>query len=127
MNWRYAVVTDTTLDDFLSQYSPQVRELALGTRALILRVFPDALEQVDVPSKIIAYGTGRKYADLVCAVAPFTFHVNLMFSQGAVLTDPVGLLQGSGKRARHVKITRLENLEQPAMRELLEEAVRRKR
>jgi hypothetical protein len=118
---------EATLQEFLSSYSPQVRELALAARALILRVFPDALEQVDAPSKIIAYGTGLKYADLVCAVAPFTFHVNLMFGQGAVLTDPVGLLQGSGKRARHVKINRLEDLEQPAMRELLEEAVRRKR
>jgi len=120
-------VPETTLEEFLAPYSPPVRELTLAARALILGVFPDALEMVDAPSKIIAYGTGRKYADLVCALAPFTFHVNLMFGQGTVLTDPVGLLQGSGKRARHVKINRMEDLAQPAVRELIEEAIRLKR
>lgn len=114
---------EPTLEEFLDPYSPPVRELALAARALILRAFPDALELVDAPSKIIAYGTGRKYADLVCAVAPFTAHVNLMFARGAALPDPAGLLQGTGKRARHVKLTSPADLEQSALLALLEAAL----
>jgi hypothetical protein len=34
----------------------------------------------------------------------FTSHVNVGFFQGAGLPDPAGLLQGSGKRMRHVKL-----------------------
>ncbi|TLN00814.1 hypothetical protein FDZ74_16265 [bacterium] len=117
-------MSDDALHVFLSQYSPQVRELALAARALILSAFPAALELVDAPSKIIAYGTGRRYADLVCAIAPFTFHVNLMFSRGSSLPDPAGLLQGSGKRARHVSLTALEDLSHPALRALLEAALK---
>jgi hypothetical protein len=37
-------------------------------------------------------------------VAVFTAHVNVGFFQGADLEDPEGLLQGSGKRMRHVKV-----------------------
>src|ERR1700749_756299 len=34
----------------------------------------------------------------------FTSHVNVGFFQGAGLPDPAGLLQGTGKRMRHVKL-----------------------
>ncbi len=115
---------ETTLEEFLAPCSPPIRELTLAARTLILRVFPDALEMVDVPSKIIAYGRGRKYADLVFALAPFNAHVNLMFARGASLPDPAGLLQGSGKRARHVRLTSLADLRQPDLLALLEAALK---
>ena len=35
----------------------------------------------------------------------FTAHVNLGFFQGASLRDPAHLLEGNGKRMRHVKLT----------------------
>lgn len=34
----------------------------------------------------------------------FTAHVNVGFFHGATLPDPSGLLQGTGKRMRHVKL-----------------------
>jgi Domain of unknown function (DU1801) len=37
-------------------------------------------------------------------VNSFTGHVNVGFFYGAVLEDPAGLLEGSGKRMRHVKL-----------------------
>jgi hypothetical protein len=109
-------------DDFMAVYSPEVRALAEKARRLILSVMPSAIEQVDPPSKIIAYGFDRTYAGLVCAIAPHTAHVNLMFSRGAVLPDPAGLLEGTGKRARHVKLKTLADLDNPAVRAFLETA-----
>jgi hypothetical protein len=38
-------------------------------------------------------------------VAVFSSHVDVGFFQGASLPDPAGLLQGSGKFMRHVKLT----------------------
>ena len=37
-------------------------------------------------------------------VAAYSSHVNVGFFQGATLPDPAGLLQGSGKFMRHVKL-----------------------
>jgi hypothetical protein len=37
-------------------------------------------------------------------VNSFRSHVNVGFFQGAGLADPTGLLVGSGKRMRHVKL-----------------------
>jgi hypothetical protein len=37
-------------------------------------------------------------------VNAFRAHVNVGFFYGAALDDPAGLLEGSGKRMRHVKL-----------------------
>ena len=39
-----------------------------------------------------------------CYVNAFTAHVNVGFFLGAWLDDPAGLLEGTGKRMRHVKL-----------------------
>ena len=116
-------MSDSTVEDFLKSYNPEMRQLVLKTRAVVLAVIPDAIEQVDSPSKIIAYGFGLKYADLICAIAPYKSYVNLIFSQAAQLPDPRGLLTGTGKRARHVKIKTATDIESPGVRSLLEAAV----
>ena len=41
----------------------------------------------------------------VAYVNAFKSHVNVGFFRGALLADPAGLLEGSGKRMRHVKLT----------------------
>ena len=39
-----------------------------------------------------------------CYVDAFTAHVNVGFFHGAELPDPAGLLEGTGKAMRHVKL-----------------------
>ena len=112
-----------SLKQFLSGYSPAVRELALAARALVMDAIPEAIEQVDAPSKIIGYGYDRTYKGLVCAIAPYAAHVNLMFSKGATLHDPKHLLTGKGKHARHVRITTRADIDNAAVRALLKAAV----
>jgi hypothetical protein len=112
------------LDGFLAHYSRESREMALCLRTLILDVFPRSVEIIDPKSGIIAYGYDRTAKGLVCAIQPHMKHVNLMFSQGAELPDPDKFLLGTGKQARHVKITSEEQTQNPALRSLLEEAIK---
>lgn len=111
------------MNRFLEDYTEDVQHLARLARVLVLEVFPAAVEQVDPPSRIIAYGVDRTYRGLVCAIAPQRTYVNLMFARGTDLADEEGLLEGTGKRARHVKIRGQEGVERPGVRALLEEAV----
>lgn len=92
------------------------------TRALVIRELPGAQEMVDMPSKIIAYGYSPKYKDLVCAIAPYKAYINLIFGKGTLLSDPEKILTGTGKRARHVKIQLLADMEKPAVAALVREA-----
>src|ERR1700678_845098 len=52
----------------------------------------------------------------------FTSHVNVGFFQGAVLPDPARLLQGDGKRMRHVKLRPGTATDAAALRKLIETA-----
>jgi hypothetical protein len=52
-------------------------------------------------------------------VNAFAAHVNVGFFQGASLKDSAGLLQGTGKRMRHVKIRWGEPVNADALSELI--------
>jgi hypothetical protein len=52
----------------------------------------------------------------------FTSHVNVGFFEGAALPDPHGLLQGSGKFMRHVKLKPGTHVDGDALRRLIERA-----
>ena len=55
-------------------------------------------------------------------VNSFKNHVNVGFFYGAVLEDPAGLLEGSGKRMRHVKLIAGCELRAAALSDLIEAA-----
>ena len=55
-------------------------------------------------------------------VNSFKSHVNVGFFHGAVLEDPTGLLEGSGKRMRHVKLKPGAELDTAALRDLIDAA-----
>jgi hypothetical protein len=55
-------------------------------------------------------------------VNSFKSHVNVGFFYGAVLEDPAGLLEGSGKRMRHVKLKGGPELDTAALRRLIDAA-----
>ena len=111
-----------SVEEFLATYNPEVSDLALEVRDLILKLIPDATEQVDSAARIIAYGFGPKYADMICVIMPYQSALNLGFYKGKELPDPKGLLTGTGKLHRHVKITTAEDIESPALRQLIRTA-----
>ncbi|MEM7233550.1 MAG: DUF1801 domain-containing protein [Planctomycetota bacterium] len=55
-------------------------------------------------------------------VDAFTAHVNVGFYRGAELDDPTGLLEGTGKYMRHVKLRPDHVPEQQALENLIETA-----
>ncbi len=57
-------------------------------------------------------------------VAAFSAHANIGFFRGAALPDPAGLLQGSGKRMRHVKLRWGEKVNDKAISALIAAAYR---
>jgi hypothetical protein len=55
-------------------------------------------------------------------VAAYSRHAAIGFFQGAALPDPAGLLEGSGKRMRHVKLRWGQPVDEPAIEALIEAA-----
>ena len=57
-----------------------------------------------------------------CYVNAFTSHVNVGFFLGAYLDDPDGLLEGTGKFMRHVKLRPDVEIDSRALTKLIETA-----
>ncbi|HEY0477761.1 MAG TPA: DUF1801 domain-containing protein [Kofleriaceae bacterium] len=55
-------------------------------------------------------------------VNAFSGHVNIGFFFGALLKDPAGLLEGTGKRGRHVKLRPGREVDATALAELIDTA-----
>jgi hypothetical protein len=62
-------------------------------------------------------------ADEVFYISSHKAHVNLGLLDGAELPDPQGIMEGTGKRLRHVKLHKLEDADNPALRALMETAL----
>src|SRR5215210_5474220 len=113
------------LDDFLSAYTPDVQKLAQKARKLIFDVTPGVSEHVYPAMKVIRYGLqGNKMAGLVFGLMPTKAGVSLGFMHGTSLPDPEGLLEGTGKNLRHVKLKKKEDVDSPALRALVEAEIR---
>ena len=89
-------------------------------RRLIGSVAPEAHEIIYHDA--LGYGPTDAGFDRILYVTVFEKHLNLGFFFGGFLPDPEGLLVGSGKRMRHLKIRSLQEAENPAITRLLAQA-----
>jgi uncharacterized protein DUF1801 len=110
--------------EFLKPFDASTRDLALDVRALVLSVLAPCRENIyDAYNAVaIGYGPTDRLRDGICHVAVYARHVNLGFNRGTELDDPDGLLQGTGKRVRHITIQSREGLRALPLRKYLREA-----
>lgn len=113
-----------TFDDLMGISEPKMRPIARRLREIIIDVDPNTVEVVRLGDRAATYGLGpKKMSEGYAYVMPHKNWVNLGFYQGAVLVDPAGILEGSGKKLRHVKVRSVEDAGRPELRALIEEAL----
>jgi hypothetical protein len=112
-------------EDIVLSTNPAVQHLARQAKALITSIMPNVVEIAWPAQNIIGYGVGpKKMSEQFCYIALFKERINLGFYYGADLPDPAHLLEGTGNALQHVKISSVEQLENPALVKLVEEASR---
>ena len=115
---------DPQLLGFLEAYDCHISDLALALREVILEEAPDASESIyQVYTVAIWFGFSGKMKDMFCYIATNAKHVNLGFPSGAALPDPNRVLEGEGKRMRHIKFASERDLERPFVRRYIQAAI----
>src|SRR2546422_6474555 len=95
---------EADVERLLAEHSAELQAIERALRATIRREFPEAVEQVDFGNKLIAFGRSMKMRGLLFAIIAHKTWVNLQLADGAELPDPDGIVEGTGKRIRHVKV-----------------------
>ncbi len=113
-----------SFDEALSGSRSQVKEIAKRLRKLIIDLFPEVVEVPWPKQKIIGYGVGpKKMSEHFCYIGAHREHVNLGFYYGAELSDPEEILEGTGRKLRHIKVREVKEVTQPALRHLVQSSL----
>jgi hypothetical protein len=110
----------------LAEHDPAVAEAARAVQRVVVESLPGAVVQFDAGDGLLAIGTSTKIRDLLFAIIPHRAHVNLQLADGVDLPDPSGLIEGTGKRIRHVKVRSAEAAGSPALRAIVRAQVKRR-
>ena len=113
------MAADSTLEADIArlraEHPPEQQAIERALRATIRRELPDGIEQVDFGNKLIAIGRSMKMRGLLFAIIAHKSHVNLQLADGADLPNVDGLIEGTGKRIRHVKIRSVADASAPSV------------
>jgi len=110
---------------FLAKYTPEIAALAEALCNEMRKLYPMALELVydNYNALAIGYAPTEKASDAIFSIALYPRWVSLFFLQAKGLPDPGRLLKGSGTVARHIVLPSPAMLHDPAVRDLMNEAV----
>lgn len=113
-----------SFEDLMGGVTSDLEPICKALKKLIHELHTDAVEIVWTRQRIASYGVGpKKMTQHYAYIAPQTKHVNLGFYHGSELADPTGLLEGTGKHLRHVKIRSLAAASGSAVRSLLADSI----
>jgi hypothetical protein len=120
--------TPRELTELLGRYEPGVQSVAVALRAAVLdEVGPchEAIFPIKKWISVLYSTTEKRMKDNICLLVVYKDHVNLMFPRGVDLEDPQGLLEGSGKAMRHIKMLSDVDIDRPGVRALIRQAKNR--
>lgn len=113
-----------TFADLMAITEPAMRPIAERLREIVVDVDPDTVEVVRLGDRAATYGVGpKKMSEGYAYILPYKNWVNLGFYKGAELPDPAGVMEGTGKKLRHVKVRSADDAGRPEFRALIEEAL----
>jgi hypothetical protein len=112
-----AVPHDTAIDAWLNEQAPELGALARTWFQRMRECGRDVRELMhDGSPTACVEGAAFGYVNV------FRAHANVGFFRGAELEDPTGLLEGTGRRMRHVKIRPGVDLDAAALAALISAA-----
>lgn len=110
--------------DILALAKPDLQLVCEALRTLITSLDKDFVEVVWPNHKIASFGIGpKKLKEHYAYIAVQGSHINLGFYHGAALQDSEDLLEGAGKKLRHIKFQAVSSVTKPAITALLQQAI----
>jgi hypothetical protein len=116
------------LAGFLAKYAPEIAAEAVAALERLRPQVPGAVEMVydNYNALVIGFGATERASEAVLSIAVMPRWVDLCFlADASTLPDPHGLLQGSGRIARHIVLKEAADIDTAPVRELIALAVAR--
>ena len=120
------MTTARQIASFLAKYDRKVAADARASRARMRKMVPGGVEFVydNYNALVFGFGPSDRPSEAVLSLAIMPRWVTLCFLNGAKLRDPKELLRGSGNIVRNIHLSSPAHLEDPDVRDLIDQAIR---
>jgi hypothetical protein len=117
---------EAQLARFLARYAPPIGRLVRAARAKLRAQLPGAVEMIydNYYALVIGFAPTERPSEAILSIATYPNHVSVCFLNGIDLADPQRRLKGGGNLVRHIRLARASDLDDPAIRALIREAVK---
>jgi hypothetical protein len=117
----------TELDQIIAKQPPEMAKLTRAVLAKLRPRFPGAVELVYDKKRgmVVGFCPDEHASNVINSIGVYSKWINLYFFEGDTLPDPEGILQGSGTIVRNIRITGADDLDRPAVKALMAEALKR--
>jgi len=123
------VSTTRQLAGFIAKFTPAMAKEARAALARVRTLVPAPAVQMvydNFNGLVIGFSPSERPSDAILSVFITRDHITLCFiNDGPSLPDPEKLLKGSGNVVRHMRLASAKDLDRPAVKALIKEAVRR--
>ena len=107
-----------TVDAYIAQLEEWQAEIVSKVRMIILEAVPEADESIKWAQPVYEVNGPFAY------IKAFKNSVNFGFWRGVDIHDPHGLLQGTGEKMRHIRLTSLEDIDGETFTDFIHQAVK---
>lgn len=105
------------VDQYIEQLPETIQELAKELRKLVFELSSSMKEEIKWSKPSYSHN------GLVCYMQTAKTHINFGFYQGAKLDDRDGLLEGEGKKMRHIRMRKVQEIQAEPLKNLIWEAI----
>jgi len=115
------------LDRIIAKQRPEMAKLVKAVLAKLRPRFPGAVEMVYDKKRgmVLGFCPDDRASNVINSIGVYSKWINLYFFEGNTLPDPDGLLQGEGNIVRHIRLNSADDLDRPAIKALMAEALKR--
>jgi hypothetical protein len=106
-----------SVDDYVESLEGWQAEVVARARHIVRENAPEATEAIKWSQPVFSTNGPCVY------IRAFKNSVNVGFWWGVHLDDPKGVLEGTGDKMRHVKLTSVQDVDEEALADLVRQAV----
>ncbi len=106
-----------SVEEYISSLEDWKGEIVAELREIILEVSPEINESIKWAQPVYSSNGPFSY------IKAFNNAVNFGFWRGVDLEDPKGILQGSGEKMRHVRLTKLDDIDHKVFSDFVRQAI----
>jgi hypothetical protein len=118
---------EAELAAFIEKFTPEIAMQVHAVLDMMRSRLPGALELVydNYNALAIGFSPSEKAGEGIFSIAVYPRWLSLFFLQARGLIDPEKRLKGNGKVVRHIVLKDPEDLDEPAIRALMDQALRK--